>query len=189
MSVVECVWACRPDDAGTLLRAVYEITGIRAIDSTPEATSLASCVCPMTENAVGTPLSAVYPIVGIRPMANVPAVTSLAWRRIVPVRPATLCTGARLETVVLGYDEMRNCPSAVLTVIPLPGAIWNVPNADVAVPGTVMNPAGPMPPEATTLAPVDAATLTLAADWLATLTLTAVWPTTLTVTDITAPLR
>jgi hypothetical protein len=63
--------------------------------------------------------------------------------------------------------------------MPSPACNWNVPKACVEVPGTVMNPAGPMPPEATTDTLVEAATLTL----------TAVWPTTFTVTDITGPSR
>ena len=75
---------------GALLKAVYEIVGMRAIDSVPDATSLASWVWLAGVNAVGTPESSVYPIVGIRPMANVPAVTSLACSTTVPVRPATL---------------------------------------------------------------------------------------------------
>jgi hypothetical protein len=156
-SVVECVWADGANVAGVLLRAVYEIVGMRAIDSVPDEIAAASCVWAAGVNSAGTLANAVYEIVGILPMANVPAVTSPAWRTMLPVRPATLCTGARLDTAAVPYEAIWNWAALVEIVMPSPAVNWNVPKEFVDVPGATTNPAGPMPPP--TVTGTDAPTL------------------------------
>ena len=45
------------------------------------------------------------------------------------------------------YEAILNWAALVEMVIPSPATSWNTPNAFVAEPGAVMNPAGPMPPD------------------------------------------
>ena len=128
MSAVLWVWAEGANVAGTFCRLVYdplEATAARplmsatASETAPlrpatlctgaaaaaaavnDITSLVECVWADGLKVAGTFDRAVYEIVGIRATANVPAVTSLAWSTTLPVRPATLCTGAKLDTAVV----------------------------------------------------------------------------------------